>query len=138
MRIHVASDAVRPMLDDPDDLASWMEPGSGLIRVIGQGQWTTSQVDLHFAALSGLIAERRRSGGAVLVLVDLRDSLVQQPEIVEQIGRAVTRIYDSSDRVAVVVASSLLKLQLKRVANVASIEFFVSMNAARTWLTAYQ
>ena len=138
MQIHVAAaDALRPMLEDPNDLASWYEPASGIIRVLAQGQWTAPQLELHFTALGGLVAERRRSGKQVLVLADVRDSLVQEGDIVERLGRATSGLYEDGDRIAVVVASSLLKMQLKRVVNVANVEFFVSMNAARTWLVAH-
>lgn len=138
MQIHVAAaDAIRPMLEDPNDLASWYEPSTGVIRVLGQGQWSTEQLELHFTALGGLIEERRRAGDKILVLADLRDSLVQDGAVVERLGRATSGIYRDGDRIAVVVASSLLKMQLKRVANVANVEFFVSMNAARTWLVAH-
>ena len=137
MRIHVASDAMHPALDQADELVSFHEASSGLIRVIGRGQWSSEKVQRHFVDLGQLIAERRRAEAPVLVLVDVRDSLVQQAETVERIARAMTSVYQESDRVAVVVSSSLLKMQLKRLGNIAKVEFFVSMNAARTWLTAY-
>lgn len=137
MHIPAAIDAAPPQIEDPDDLISWVEPDSGLIRVLGRGFWTQAHVELHVTALRGLIARQRAAGGRVLVLVDLRETLAQDPAIIERLGQAVDGVYREGDRVAVAVASSLLKLQLKLVANVASVEFFVSLRAARTWLTAY-
>lgn len=137
MHIPAAIGAAPPQIEDPDDLISWIEPDTGIIRVLGRGFWTQAHVELHVAALRGLIARQRAVGGRVLVLVDLRETLAQDPAIIERLGQAVDGVYREGDRVAVTVASSLLKLQLKLVANVASVEFFVSFRAARTWLTAY-
>lgn len=132
-----AADAHRPSIDGEGDISSWIEPDSGIIRVVGTGHWSPADVEIHFAALHRLIAGRRAVAAPVLVLVDLTASPVQESAIAERIGRATTRVYKESDRVAVIVTSCLLKMQMKHVVDVANLEFFISHNAARMWLTAY-
>jgi hypothetical protein len=109
----------------------------GIIHVTGIGFWTPEQVDRHFGQLRRVIDARRVPGDDVRVLVDLRAAPAQSPETAARIGLATETIYEASDRVAIVLASSLAKLQMRRVVQRARHEMFISPDAALTWLRAY-
>lgn len=121
----------------PGSLGCHWDEAKGLVHVYGRGSWTMRQIDEHFAQLTLLLARQRERAGQVLVLVDLTNADVQPPEVIHRIRQATTQLYCDQDRVAVIVRTSLLKLQMRRAAEARNTEFFVSRNAALTWLTAY-
>lgn len=136
MQFHQRAAAARPRLYPESDLVSWVEPGSGLIRVLGRGQWCEAQVAVHFTALRNLILQRRAEGGGVRVMVDLRESEVQDMGTAERIGRGTSTLYAQQDRVAIIVESSTLRSQLKTAVAFDNLAFFLSPTAARIWLNA--
>ena len=110
----------------------------GVLRVTGSGPWNRTQLAGHFARLHELIRPIRERGEPLLALIDMRGITEMPDEIVAVIDRETARLYQEQDRVAVMVASSLVKMQMKRAAEKAQREFFLSPNAALTWLTAYR
>jgi len=56
-----------------------------------------------------MIAQRRAAGRAVRVLVDLRLSGMQGPETAVRVVHWTQTIYEAGDRVAMIVASSLVR-----------------------------
>ena len=86
------------------------------IRIEGKGFYDEAETRAHFDTLARLIANRRRAGRQVKALVDLREAATQAAGTAQLIAGETNRIYCApSDRVAIVVSSLLLKLQLKRV-----------------------
>jgi hypothetical protein len=110
---------------------------SGIIRVVGRGFWTEDYVDAHFVELGRLVERVRAIGGDILALVDLSEAPVQSPGVVARITAQTGRIYRPADRIAIVVRSSLVKMQIKRAVALPNLEAFLSLNAALTWLTAH-
>ncbi|WP_109809076.1 hypothetical protein [Sphingosinithalassobacter portus] len=110
----------------------------GVLRVTGSGAWNRMQLTGHFARLHELIRPVRERGEPLLALIDMRGITEMPDEIVAVIDRETARLYQEQDRVAVMVASSLVKMQMKRAAEKAQREFFLSAKAALTWLTAYR
>jgi non-ribosomal peptide synthetase component F len=108
----------------------------GVIKVAGHGLWFPAYVDAHFAALERLATRVREEHGEVRALVDLRRSLAQPPETADRISHWTQRIYQAGDRVAIILANSMLKAQMRRVAMRADRELFISPTAAQQWLTA--
>lgn len=105
------------------------------VAVHGAGYWTPAYVDTHFAELGELLARVRRQKH-VRVLVDLTQAAVQGEESAQRVSHWTARLYREGDRVAIVLASSLLKAQMRRVAIIADRELFLSRTAAMTWLLA--
>lgn len=136
MQFHSKAAAAHPRLYPESDLISWIEPGSGLIRVMGRGQWSTAQVGVHFAALRNLLRQRRATGEPVRVMIDLRESEVQSLDTMDSISDARANLYAPEERVATIVESSTLRAQLKTVGTTENRAFFLSPTAARIWLSA--
>lgn len=111
-------------------------PLESFIRVTGRGFWTVEEIDAHFAELELALDASRQSLGAATVLVDLRDAPVQTAAVTERLGWWTGRLYQAQDRVAIILASSLLKSQMRRIPMAAKRELFLSPMAALTWLTA--
>lgn len=125
-----------PRLYPESDLVSWIEPGSGLIRIVGRGQWSEAQVAVHFTALRNLLQQRRATGEPVRVMIDLRESDVQDLTIMDRISDARATLYTPQERVATIVESSTLRAQLKTGDTRENRAFFLSPTAARIWLNA--
>jgi hypothetical protein len=83
-----------------------------------------------------MIAQRRAAGRAVRVLVDLRLSGMQGPETAVRVVHWTQTIYEAGDRVAMIVASSLVRFRMQRVSRIEDREVFMSPGAARRWLLA--
>lgn len=109
----------------------------GIIGVVGRGFWDTALVTAHFADLGSHIARVRAPAMPVRVLVDLRGAPPQRPEVTTIVRQATLALYRPADRVAVVVESSLVKIQMRRILDCSKMTFFISIDAARTWLNAY-
>jgi hypothetical protein len=113
-----------------------MDDEEGLVRVRGAGLWTPEQTAIHFIelhrAIIGLRAVRRK----VLVLVDLREAAVQSAETAAAVRDGTARMYREADYVAIVHASQLVAMQMKRAAAVPNLAAFDAMDAALGWLRA--
>lgn len=120
------------------ELTIEVDQASGLVRVTGRGFWSALHADHHFSKLDAILRGIRMAGLRVRVLVDLREAAVQPAETAERIGRATQEIYQPGDRVAIVVGSSLAKMQMRRAARIANHDFFVSPSAAEMWLHAWK
>jgi len=118
----------------PEGVISFFDYGQ-YIAVQGTGCWSPEYLDAHFADLAGLLGRRRRDR-QVLVLVDLTRAGVQSDETAERIRYWTANLYRQSDRVAIVLASSMLKAQMRRYVMVADRELFLSRTAALAWLLA--
>lgn len=107
-----------------------------IVRINRISVQTLDEVDRYLAVLGEVIRDARSRHGRVRVLADLRNSPVRTLEAAERLRMGNLALYRRGDRVALLVESSLLKMQLRRnlVADYQNI--FLSPNAAETWLTA--
>lgn len=106
-----------------------------ILRISQVTVQTVPEVDHYLAVLGEVVRDVRLRFGRVRVLADLRNSPVRTQEAAERMRLGNLALYRSGDRVALIVESSLLKMQLRRTL----IEYqniFLSPNAAETWLTA--
>ncbi|ODP38494.1 hypothetical protein [Sphingomonas turrisvirgatae] len=93
------------------------------------------EVDRYLARLGEIVRTLRLRHGKVRVLADLRHAPVRTQEVAERLRLGNQALYRPGDRVALVVESSLLKMQLRRTLT-DNQNIFLSPNAAETWLTA--
>lgn len=107
----------------------------GLIRIRCTGLRLGEEVDRYLAVLEPIVTDMRASYGRVRVLADLRNAPIRTQEAADRMRAGNLRLYRVGDRIALIVESSLLKMQLRRTL-VEYQNIFVSPNAAETWVTA--
>ena len=108
-----------------------------IIKVDGRGFWSVDYVSAHIREFEAVLIDARRSGQPSRTLVDLRDAPVQAPEVAAMLHAAMCRMYRPPERAAIIVASSLVKMQMKRGFNPETHAVFTSETAADLWLNAY-
>jgi hypothetical protein len=123
-----------PAVREPASLE--IEVRDRYLRVEGKGLWNAAFIDAHFGALQAQVEAMREQHGKARVLVNLCTATIQTAETAERIRHWTGLIYKERDRVAIVLASSLLKSQMRRVAIIADRELFLSETNALGWLLA--
>jgi hypothetical protein len=107
---------------------------TGIVHVTGEGFWTVADVDRHFLTLGNTVQSARKVGGSVRALVDLRGAVTQSPELVSHLAERARAVYTMGDRIAIIVDSSLAKMQMRRVVQSAEFEIFFAPEAGIAWL----
>lgn len=120
-----------------NSLTSVYDPAKQVINVVGIGLWSEDVIKCHFASLVDILSNVRATKIPVRVLSDLREAAVQAPEIAQRIAAFTAQAYRPGDRIAILVASSLVKMQMRRSVNNQDTMAFLSPSAAQTWLFAY-
>ena len=118
------------------DYSITLDRATGIVRVSGLILATPSDVDRYVAELDSVVREARLLSGKARVLADLRHSPVRSQDAAERLRHHNSSLYRPGERVALLVASALLALQLKRnlVADLQAV--FVSEAEAEAWLLA--
>lgn len=106
-----------------------------ILRISQVAVQTREEVDQYLAVLGEIVRDARLRFGRVRVLADLRNAPLRTQEAAERMRMGNLALYRTGDRVALIVESSLLKMQLRRTL-VEYQNIFLSPNAAETWLTA--
>jgi hypothetical protein len=88
----------------------------------------------HLEEVERIFTREHTAGRRFRVLSDLRGASVQLPDVAGHIEGFSKQAFEPSDKIAVVVASNLLKLQMRRVVHRARFEAFLSVDAAERWL----
>lgn len=109
----------------------------GIMRCLSTGFWSLKQSEEHFRFYVACVREIHRRGLPALIVVDLRDADAQSQEVAETIRSAVDGLYKPGDRIAMVVESSVTKIQMRRVLQPEYHEYFLSLNAAQHWAFAH-
>ncbi len=120
---------------EPDHYEVVRDDNLGVIRIRCVGLRLGDEVDRYLAVLEPIVADMRACHGCVRVLADLRNAPIRTQEAADKMRAGNLRLYRTGDRVALIVESSLLKMQLRRTL-VEYQNIFVSPNAAETWVTA--
>lgn len=114
-----------------------------IVRVVVGDFWTVEEARDFANHYRENVRIARAQWGVVRMLVDARASPVQATEVAQEyVGLHRTAMTDPRDRVAVIVATSLVKMQTRRVLTEEMSEatdagnVFVSPEAAETWLCA--
>jgi hypothetical protein len=105
-----------------------------IIVVTARGFWSMGPLERHFDEFAEVVADQRASGWTIRVLVDLREADVQLGEVIKRVIVRTAQVYEPHDRLAIVIASSLSKMQLRHIAARIDRKFFISIDAARAWL----
>lgn len=106
-----------------------------ILRINRVGVQQLADVDCYLAVLGDIIRDARLRFGRIRVLADLRNAPIRTQEAAERMRVGNLALYRAGDRVALIVESSLLKMQLRRTL-VEYQNIFLSPSAAETWLTA--
>ncbi|HEY0623197.1 hypothetical protein [Sphingomonas sp.] len=106
-----------------------------ILRINSVAVQQLADVDRYLAVLGDIVRDVRLRFGRVRVLADLRNSPIRTQEAAERMRMGNLALYRTGDRVALIVESSLLKMQLRRTL-VEYQNIFLSPHAAETWLTA--
>ncbi|APR53894.1 STAS/SEC14 domain-containing protein [Sphingomonas koreensis] len=106
-----------------------------ILRINSVAVQQLADVDRYLATLGDVVRDARLRFGKVRVLADLRNSPIRTQEAAERMRTGNLALYRDGDRVALIVESSLLKMQLRRTL-VEYQNIFLSPSAAETWLTA--
>lgn len=110
------------------------EPASGILYVKVVGAWTMPEVERYGREAGGRFADARKAAGSLRLLVDLSEAEILSQSVIDPLARAGMQYARPDDRVALVVASTLLKLQMKRMIGDAPTPIFLSTRDAAAWL----
>jgi hypothetical protein len=109
------------------------DSSSGIVRMSVEGFWTRQTVEGLSVELLAVLSKVKASGCPVLVLSDARDFAVQSAEVGEAFAVMDAQAARLRDRLAMVVSSTLGKMQARRAAG-SDIGFFDSTEDAEHWL----
>jgi hypothetical protein len=109
-----------------------------VVRMTVAGFYDRKLLIQHFAENEEFVVRWRAVGRRIRVLIDANDLLPHTPENHAIVMRSFERIYYPGDRVAIIVSSSLVKMQMRRTHTYGEIlGFFCSHSAAMQWLLAH-
>jgi hypothetical protein len=110
----------------------------GFVHMVVEGFFDMGTLSRHFADNADFVRRWRAMGRSIRVLIDAANLLPHSAEGQALVQQSTQRIYVPGDRVAVIVSSNLVKMQMRRALSQDQIiNFFVSDSAAMTWLMAY-
>lgn len=106
----------------------------GIILVGCRGKWSPAQIDAAFAQTHNLIDNMRANRKQVRVLVDRRLAVPQSEATIQRLKEHTERGYMLGDKIAVLVDTSLSKMQLRSQIDPSTHKLFISESAASLWL----
>lgn len=112
------------------------EPRTGILHVHVNGSWTLPEVDRYAREAGPRFARARQDFGSLRLLVDLSATRILSQEVIDPLARAGMQYSRADDRVAIVVASMLMKLQMKRMIGDAPAPIFLAADEAAAWLVS--
>lgn len=107
---------------------------AGIVRIDRLTVLTEEQVDDYLRALSDVLESVRRKFGRVRLFADLRNSPVRAQAAAEKLRIGNQELYRPGDKVALLIASSLLKMQLQRNIVPEYQALFTTVEEAEAWL----
>jgi hypothetical protein len=110
------------------------DPRTGILTVRVEGSWTLPEVERYGREAGVQFAQARKQAGSLRLLVDLKATVVLSQSVIEPLAKAGMQYSRPSDRVALVVNSTLMKLQMKRMIGDAPTPVFLSIDEAKSWL----
>ena len=124
------------MVAQQGELAIVVDAAAYQLKVTGKGFWSPDYVQAHIREFEAVLLQARQWPQPSRTLVDLRNSPVQSPEVAELLHSAMCRMYRPPERAAIIVSSSLVRMQMKRGFNPETHEVFTSEAEAKRWLDA--
>lgn len=113
------------------------DPVTEIVHMKCSGFWSLEEAKSYIDQIVDAIIEARSVNSAVRVLVDNRKASVQTLELINELGEMIGRAYKPEDKLAIVVGSQLLKMQMDRLPTIAMTRIFVSLASledATDWL----
>jgi hypothetical protein len=109
-----------------------------LVRMKVEGFFDRATLIQHFSDNAAFVNRWRAAGQPIRVLIDALKLQPHTPENQAIVMQSFERIYLPGDRVAIMVESSLVKMQMRRTHTYGDIiGFFVSESAALKWMLAH-
>ena len=112
------------------------DPATQIIHTRLTGFWDISILDRFGVDVQKFLVASRQQLGFARVLLDRRDSPVQSAEFAEAIRVQGITLYNPNNYIAVVLASALAQMQLKRIVTETRTHQFMDMGEAEAWLRA--
>lgn len=110
------------------------DPDSGVLRARHSGYLSGEIYARYREEFARGITEARVTTPILRILIDGRE--MEEMPSADRIAE-LSRPFIREDRIALIVRSSLLKMEARRVAHSPALQTFLSENAAWTWLLAY-
>lgn len=110
------------------------DSASGILSVKVIGSWTMPEVERYAREAGGQFDIARKAAGSLRLLVDLSDAEILSQSIIEPLAKAGMQYSRPDDRVALVVGTTLLKLQMRRMIGDAPTPIYLSVKDAADWL----
>lgn len=110
------------------------DSANGIIRMVVEGFWDVQTVDDFADEMMPMMALAKARSGRVFILSDARKFPVQSAEVGAAFGRSEATMGQLRDRMAMVVGSTLAKMQGERAVAGSSTAFFSSIEDAEAWL----
>jgi len=110
------------------------DPDSGVLRATHSAYLSAEIYAQYRDEFARGIADARLTTPVLRILIDGREMEEMPPA--ERIAE-LSKSFIPEDRIALIVRSSLLKMEARRVAHSPALQTFLSENAAWTWLLAY-
>lgn len=107
---------------------------AGVLQVRVNGSWTISEVERYGREAGVQFNAARKAAGALRYLIDLSGAHVLSQELMDPLATAGMQYSQPDDRVALVVGSTLLKIQMRRMLGEAPVPIFLSAKEGMNWL----
>lgn len=115
-------------------LVSTFDAELGMVRTVATGFQTEPEIQSHLDILAQLVRTARACTGHVLHLVDATQAALQPLSGSPSVTKATETGRIRVDRVAVVTASALSKMQVKRLYVAQPLHVFGNVDEAIAWL----
>ncbi|MDR6144326.1 hypothetical protein QE363_000119 [Sphingomonas sp. SORGH_AS870] len=119
-------------IDDPG-FSVWLDDRF-IIQVRTRTAWTIEIADRYWACFQPFLDASRAQWGHARVLVDRRGTPIMPITMVQVMRDGIMAFYRPGDRLALVVDSSPLKMQVRQNYQLPNIDAFLSYDAALAWL----
>lgn len=110
------------------------DPSVGVLQVSVAGSWTAAEVERYAREARVQFTDARKTVGNLRLLIDLGAAHVLSQELMDPLAKAGMQYSQPDDRVAMIVGSTLLKLQMRRMLGEAPVPIFLSATEAMSWM----
>lgn len=107
--------------------------GDTWIDVAASGVWSPRDLERCYRELSVAINLMQSVGSPVRIIADLTQADIQSQNITDIVVQLTESLFSDKIRIAIVVSSVLMKLQIKRIVRGAQSAIFFGTADARLW-----
>lgn len=106
------------------------DASAGILQVKVEGSWTLSEVERYGREAGVQFAQARKRAGHLRLLIDISGADILSQALMDPLAKAGMQYSRADDRVALIVASTLMKMQMKRMLGEAPVPIFLSREEA--------